>query len=104
MTSIPGLRAAALGLERILEMCRRVGVQEEGRRFQALPGQCPSFFSQKPGVFWLYWVPEWSLSSVIISDPEVREPGQGGILVPTVPLCSFSLAWTIHWFPEHLRA
>lgn len=44
MTSIPGLRAAALGLERVLEMCRTVGVQEEGRRFQALPGQCPSFF------------------------------------------------------------
>lgn len=81
---------------------QETGIREEGRRFQGLPGQHPSFFFQKSGVCWPHWIPERSLSSVIVSDPEVGEPGQGGILVPRVPLCPSTLAWTIRWLSEHL--
>lgn len=53
---------------------QETGVQEEGRSLQDLPGQHPFFFFQKSGVCWPHWIPEWSLSSVIVSDTEVGEP------------------------------
>lgn len=109
MTRIPGFRTAALGLERVLEKYRKQDtggwkavLPGVGRGGGHLPGQHLSFFAQKPGFCWEYWVSEWSLSSVTVSDPEVREPGQGGILGPTVPPCPPTLVWTIRWFPEHL--
>lgn len=97
-TKIPGFRAAVLGLERVLEMYMK---QEDGSRFRG-SGQYPSFSAQKPGVCREFWAHVWSLSSVIVSDPEDRRPGQGGNLDRTVPLCPPTLAWTIYCFPEHL--